>query len=581
MHSGNVSVQEANTRLRSGGLLSMLSINPSSLALVLSRMLVVIAFVAQIAVVLHYWSHTWDDAAITLGFSRTFELTGRIEPTPGSGIVEGYSTTLWMLLMAAAAKFVSTSVDLVAVAKISTLLLNLANIVLIRRWFASWSTETCANLIAGSMGCGLMFYESINGMETPLLLTLIFVMLLLLPSTSRTGRLFYLLAGSAFLLTRWEAAWLLAPFVLVESSLRRALTASATWLSVFIASNLVRWHYFGSLLPNTITAKSGFPYTHRGLGIGFDLQRHFGESVGVLLYCKFMFVVVIACLLYERFVLKQHTPGLEDVRQSVRNSWQFRFTLIFTIFSLILTTAIGPNFGPDFRSFYCGWPFLFYLLFFSVTWDLRSRVAPWATATLCLLAVVHLLHQVRELNGDDTPHYMPGATIDGVAFMGSVLSDIQSASHHPQIVYAGPDMGGVMLFTSGVKVVDLGLLCDPVLAHQRYAAIGSYVLEQRRPDVIEVHQHWTEYTNLQAYPNFLSAYRPVYVHGVREFVSRSLLADIDPSRVAERAFDATGHPDDRDVGPSSSAHYLAMDYKLNKEFGTYLVLRSPRHEDGM
>ena len=56
-----------------------------------------------------------------------------------------------------------------------------------------------------------MFYETINGMETPLIMTLVFVMLLLLPRAGPTARFFYLFAGSAFLLTRWEAAWLLIP----------------------------------------------------------------------------------------------------------------------------------------------------------------------------------------------------------------------------------------------------------------------------------------------------------------------------------------------------------------------------------
>ena len=146
----------------------------------ISRLVFIVAFLSQIIVAWRFWAITWDDSAITLGFSRTFALTGHIEPTPGSGIVEGYSTTLWMLLMALAAKFVGTPAALVAVAKISTLILNLANLLLIRYWFSSWTSETLGNLIAGTVGCGLMFYETINGMETPIIMTLVLVMLILL-----------------------------------------------------------------------------------------------------------------------------------------------------------------------------------------------------------------------------------------------------------------------------------------------------------------------------------------------------------------------------------------------------------------
>ena len=94
----------------------------SRLALWASGGLVLIGLLAQIFVAWRFWAITWDDSAITLGFARTFAQTGRIEPTPGSGIVEGYSTTLWMLLMAAAAKLISTPVALLAFAKISSVL---------------------------------------------------------------------------------------------------------------------------------------------------------------------------------------------------------------------------------------------------------------------------------------------------------------------------------------------------------------------------------------------------------------------------------------------------------------------------
>lgn len=127
-----------------------------------------LALVAQAFVSWRFWALTWDDSAITLGFSRTLASTGQIEPIPGSGIVEGYSTTLWMLLMAAAAKVISSPVALLAFAKISTLVLNLINILLTRHWFATWTMEPLANLAAGIVGCTLMFYETINGMK-PLL----------------------------------------------------------------------------------------------------------------------------------------------------------------------------------------------------------------------------------------------------------------------------------------------------------------------------------------------------------------------------------------------------------------------------
>lgn len=551
----------------------------------LSRSLLAIALLSQIIVAWRFWYLTWDDSAITLGFARTFALTGKIEPTPGSGIVEGYSTTLWMLLMAIAAKFAATPAALLIVAKISTLLLNLANILLMRRWFLTWTTETIANLVAGSVGCGLMFYETINGMETPLILTLVLVMLLLFPRPSRTAQICYLLTGSAFLLIRWEAAWLLVPFVLIdlnpdlsternpEHNRHRALLSAATWLAVFLASNLARWRYFGSILPNTIIAKRGIPYTTAIRSI--EIQRHLQDPVFILTSSKIFAIVAIAGLLYDyyvtHFVLKRPGSLAEMLRSSYRGSWQLRFALFFTVFSLILTAAIGTNWGPPVRSFYPAWPFLFGLLLLPLS-KLRTRTLAWATAALCVFALLRMTVHVQELKAWQAPVYMPQTTVSKFETVASVLSDIESASHHSHLVYAGPDMGAVMLFTHGVQVIDLGLLCDPFLARTGYAAINSYVLQQRQPDVIEVHENWTQLANLEAYPLFFRRYRPVYIHGIRTFLDRNLIQSIDPSRLSEKPFQSDGRPDIGELQQNSLLKYTNDDFRLNKDFGSYLVL---------
>jgi hypothetical protein len=564
--SSHVAVPKIDNERSAAGPLGTDSGESAPLPVLLTRALVAISFISQIVVAWRYWSLTWDDSAITLGFARTFALTGRIEPTPGSGIVEGYSTTLWMLLMTVAAKFATTPAALIAVAKISTLLLNLANIVLIRRWFATWNSEVCANLIAGSVGCGLMFYETINGMETPLILTLVMAMLLLFPKASGSGRFWYLLAGSALVLVRWEAAWLLVPFVLIESSVRRAVVSSVTWLAVFVVSNVVRWRYFGSILPNTIVAKRGVPYSG-------PLSNHYMEPVLILASCKPLLVVLAAYIVYDRLVLKDPESPIGRMLRPLHSCWQLRFTLLFVVFSLVLSAGIGENLGPSFRSFYSGWPFLFFFLIQPVTSGLRSRALVWATGAICVLVLFRMSVRIREMNSTPGPAYMPGTTISDVARVATMLDDVESATHRQSLVFAGADMGGLMLFSHGVRIVDLGLLCDPVLARERYAAVNRYVLQQRRPDAIEVHQRWTQLTDFHDLPLFRANYRPVYVDGVRVFLSRELVASIDPARLSEGRFSAAGHPDAADHLPPSGAADGVDDYVLNNDFGSYLVLR--------
>jgi hypothetical protein len=529
---------------------------------------VAVAFLAQIVIAWRFRYLTWDDSAITLGFSRTFALTGRIEPTPGSGIVEGYSTTMWMLLMALAAKFSAAPAFLLATAKLSTLLLNLANIWLIRRWLLSWTNEVSANLVAGFVGCTLMFYETINGMETPLLLFLVLLMLLLLRAKGPLARIGYLIAGSAFLLTRWESAWLLVPFVLVDIPARRRLTSAFTWLSVFLFSNLIRWRYFGSLLPNTIIAKHGVPYSPATPSLA--IQKHLSEPVEILLACKLFLILLAGLLLYNRFILRRQSSLFDRLREAFRGSWQLRFAVLFLVFSLILSTAIGANWGPPQRSFYTGWPFLLSLLFIPLVADLRSRLTPWIVVIICLFASLRMSVRIHDLASKQAPIYMPDATIGKMATVSTAIAHLQSVSHHPNLVYAGPDMGAVLLYSNGVRVVDLGLLCDLVLARTRYTDIDHYVLEQRQPDLIEVHQYWTALTGLEHSSLFLSRYRPIYVDHKRFFATRDLIAAIDPEHLIEKTYDSNGHSAESDPWEKS---YLPVDYRINQHFKHYLVLK--------
>jgi hypothetical protein len=548
----------------------------SSFALWSSRALVLVGLLAQIAVAWRFWALTWDDSAITLGFARTFAHTGRIEPTPGSGIVEGYSTTLWMLLMAAAAKVISSPVALLAFAKISTLVLNLVNILLIRYWFASWSTETLANLVAGIVGCTLMFYETINGMETPLILTLVLMMLVLFPAVTRAGRAWYMVAGSALLLTRWEAAWLLVPFLLAERSRRRAIPPALCWALVFIVSNVVRWLYFGDLLPNTVVAKQSFPYSAPSLRVG--ILNRLLEPVLILYSCKVLLALLLAYALYRRFAAGASLlPSFDRFKHSRSDSWQLRFTLLFLLFSFVLSTAIGPNWGPEFRSFYPAWPFLIGLLLLPVVPNLRPAALRWVTVALCLFTVLRMGARIQPLRVEKAPVYMPRITVDRVGVAAPILADLQRMTGQTVLTYAAPDMGAVMLYTNNVHVIDLGLLCDRVLAHQRFAAIQPYVLQQRQPDIIEVHEVFTQTTKLATYPEFLDRYRPVYIQGIRFFLNRRLLSAVSPSRLTEREFQPDGSPQpaEREAFRRSNAPYpyTASDAALNRTFHTYLVLQ--------
>jgi len=57
------------------------------------------------------------------------------------------------------------------------------------------------------------------------------------------------------------------------------------------------------------------------------------------------------------------------------------------------------------------------------------------------------------------------------------------------------------------------------------------------------------------------------------FLTRKLIADINPSRLTERTFSSTGRPDAADLPPQGSIRYGPYDAFLNRQFGTYLALK--------
>ena len=344
------------------------------LAEILAGSLFALAVLFQLYVAWRFRALTWDDSAITLGFSRTFASTGRIEPTPGSGIVEGYSTMLWMLLMAAVAKVVNSPQILLVTAKVGSLVLNLASLFLMRAWFDTWMPRVLGAMIAGICGCSFMHYETINGMETPLLLTLILGMLLLRRSAAPGVRWLYLAAGVAVVLTRWEAVWLLVPFVLLERPVKRAAVSASVWAGAFAALTVFRRLYFGDFLPNTLIAKHGPPYIYGTLRQ--QIGQHLSQIRQIAGYPKYFLAIVLLYALYRGFFRRQQLRN--------RKPWEFSFSTVFVLCSVVLSVAIGSNWGPQLRSFYAAWPFLFALILFPLAQDaVPGRSRRPAPARLC------------------------------------------------------------------------------------------------------------------------------------------------------------------------------------------------------
>ena len=482
--------------------------------------------------------------------------------------------------MAAVARLGATPAGLLAVAKIATLVLNVANLLLVREWVRRWQGELVADLTAGVYGCVFLFYETVNGMETPLLVTLLFAMLLLGRREGRRARIGYLLAGAGVVLTRWEAIWLLIPFALLERPVRRAVVAGASWVGVFVASTMWRWWYFGALLPNTITAKRHPPYSDPAWHEG--VKARLMQPGAIVAACWFAALVAAGYLAYL-LMTRQAKPG--SFAREWRRSYELRFALLFTGFAGLLATGIGPNWGPPLRTFYAGWPFLLGLVLLPLGMGDRAPrgqrgVLAGATAVLCGLTLWRMAGLLGEMSAVNAPTYMQYVTVDKIARLNGMLDDVRVASGRKTLVYAGPDIGGILLYAKGIQVVDLGLLCDQVLARKGFAAVETYVLGERRPDVIEVHRFWTRLTGLESSPRFRAEYEPVEVDGIRVFLRRELVAGIPAERLREERFSEDGSFAEYDPQAFPYIRYNQPDWELNRSFGSYLVLAGTANGGG-
>jgi hypothetical protein len=552
---------------------------------VLSTLLYLLAIAAQPLMGFVFWSRTWDDSAITLGFARTFALGGKIEPTIGSGIVEGYSTTLWMLLMAAAAKVSSDPYVLLGVAKVSTILLNVLNVVLVKKFVERYQSAVFAMLVAGVFGLeSITIYESINGMEGPLSLALFLLVLLNIRRPGVKALSIFCAAGALFILTRWEAAWLLVPLLFLERPSKARVAAAIAWSVTFFGSNWERYRYFGSVLPNTIIAKSGPPYSH--LGTRAEFFRH-ADSVKQAVEAVFPLLLILAALaiLNRTGLLRRFGPSIllfkRDSNPALayfKQHFDLAMGLSVVLFGAVLAWAVGINWGPPNRLVFAVWPIFLYLILFPA-WKLAGwKGLRWQfSAAVVLVAGANLAHLSAQLARADAPVYMPYTTVDNDGQLATALEAVRTASSRSSLSFAGPDMGGVVLFGKHVRVIDTGLLLDPTLARVRYRGFAHYIFDQRHPDVIESHLLWTDLSGLLDDEALYDQYEVLYVQGIRFFVTKRLLSEIPNSRLMGAAFD----PDGRRILDGSadgsedeeSKSDLTVDNRINQRFKTYFVLR--------
>jgi hypothetical protein len=492
------------------------------------------------------WNYTWDDSAITLAFSKTFAFSGEIKPTPLSDKVDGYSTFLWMIIMSLPFKLGLSADTVLNFAKIISSLLNIANAIIlssiIKRWLHTDKTAVWTGLVF--LFSSVSLSESLNGMENPL-----YVMLLLVSvyvychGTAWYHRLTFILATVSIILIRFEGPFFLLPFVVCDMWKHRSRFYRqghyVAWILVFICYHLWHHSYFGAWLPNTILAKQKTYLVPLSEGIVPFVLYHLKPVIKLILSYSGLIVMMFFIWLQRKTPFK--------CRQS---ECCFMSSLCMFGAGLIFNLIIGNNSGPMNRMFF---PFIPFLLlcgafYFNMSNSIHTRV-------LVFFLVVFFITQFYVFAGEVSSHI----TVRHYRRTAEALEQLRNLMDRDNLVFAGPDMGGLLLYSTHLRVIDIGLLCNAYLARRGYQAFSDLIFYRERPDVIEIHTMWTEKTKIAGFPVFYQMYQPLWMEDMRFFVRNDLMESLLNKELVVRV----PFQEDKSTAGRES------DFMLNRQFGFY------------
>ncbi|HEY7371779.1 MAG TPA: hypothetical protein VIF57_06340 [Polyangia bacterium] len=471
------------------------------------------------AVCLVIGDNGWDDGAITLAFARTFARHGRVALTPGSEVVEGFSSVSWFLLNALialarpsyrAAIALSQALSVASIGACTVLLARTCALLRFDRLFATLTVVAFA-----AWGCS--FCEAGNGMEMGLLAAA--CLLIINELLSPQPRLLPLCAGVVLAVTtRFEAVLyvgLLGASV-VSVPGRRAFRAIAL-TGVATVALLTSWRLavFSDVLPNTFWAKRWPPYAALAAG-----DRLAGAVELAAFFVGPLLVLALAGATRSGFSL---AGAVRARRRAVA------VLAAPIVGAVVMGFVTGRHWGYYGRMPYFAFaPALLLLSLLLADWIevRRSRLRlAFAAGSLASAVAVSMV-------GLPTPYLRAalaggafGVTPHTYAESGQEFRRFAAAAELPHAAILTSDVGGLALCCEEFKIVDLAFLSNRTLAHQGPAAIGA-VLDAASPELVEAHWKWAAVGQLYDLPRFRARYAPAFAGRTRLWIRRDVAEGI-------------------------------------------------------
>ncbi|HPM38262.1 MAG TPA: hypothetical protein PK186_11965 [candidate division Zixibacteria bacterium] len=483
--------------------------------------LIPLAVYAALAYPLRMW--LVDDAGITFAYARSLAQGHGLVAQPGASPVEGYSNTLWLLLMVPFIRFQAFDVYL------TPKLVGLGLIVItfylmyravVRLTNGSRAAALLALLLLAANASFVIWTTS--GLENSLYALLATALLLLtLRYIERNHTSFRYPLGAALLvlaagLTRpdgiayaviFPLAVLLRPFSMVGELVGRKLShllQYLLYLSLLCGGFLYFRHwYFGDWLPNTYYAKGG--PRPRDLIPALTLQGEFLPKADELLSSFFgpqWWAVLLLILVAGITALLARSIRVRPLVMMVALTF-----VAYGVYLLMPDDWMGEyRFATPFFLFWCALAGAVAFL-----WLDHITQRRWTLDALVLLTGAVLLggtareHWPRLQAFYKAPVVDFGRVAEDYAFRFDRYADILRI---PDASVLLPDVGAPLWY-SRLKVYDLGRLTDKVIARTLYRKapkFRDYVFDQIKPTFIHTHGNWTYRASFDDDPRFRQQY---------------------------------------------------------------------------
>ncbi|HNY13485.1 MAG TPA: glycosyltransferase family 39 protein [Candidatus Wallbacteria bacterium] len=506
------------------------------------------------ALVISRFDYTWDDSAITIAFSKTLAATGDIRPSAYSDRVEGYSSFLWMLINWTFFKCGAGESAALFLSKILAALFNAATAGLLY-FLIKKKTNNEIAIFTGLftyLFSSASLFESINGMETPLYAFFLLASYAAYESGDKHRGAYYIfiICSALVILTRHEGAWYLVPFVILEFQKNGAGALKKPhfylWAAVFLSYNVWHYLYFDDILTNPMLAKRWTPYTPEFLNFREFLSFH----ITPLLFIFFDYLPLFAALVvFDRF---DFSTGKPDVMYKPR--LESDPALLFILAGLLFNFIIGSNWGPKGRMFLPALPFL--ALYFSGIFGRKEKLANFMNAFIILFCAAFFAYINVYYYVSLAPMQMQVEGFRGVWNNARIIS---SRAGLDKFIYAGPDMGGFLLYSENLRVIDTALLCNRHLAHKGYARFGDYIFEDETPHIIKTHAVWTFVSGIYGDERFYKMYKPVSCRGTNFFVRNDVFDNLSKKSALRRT--------EMPVIADEESRYAKYDRQIYNKFG--------------